>query len=98
MNAKQQFANGFTLAEIIISILLLSIFALGTFKTSHFAQHSANNTLQQFLALNTLKQKFVLGALNQRYESIKVDPQFIYLSCLVDREIKIISKQSPDCP
>lgn len=85
MICKKFFARGFTLAEIIISLLLLSIFAVGTFKTSHFAQYSANRTLQRFLETSQEKQRFSIQRLRQTYSSIQADPEFEYLSCLIDQ-------------
>lgn len=97
MNCKQYFARGFTLAEIIISLLLLSVFAVGTFKSAHFAQHSANRTLQRFLETTQEKQHFSIQRLGQTYTSIQVDPEFQYLHCLIDRALASNVGQDIDC-
>ena len=97
MNCKVYFARGFTLAEIIISLLLLSIFAIGTFKSAHFAQHSANRTLQRFLETTQEKQSFSIKRFRQTYSLIQVDPEFKYLGCLIDQEFEKNVYQDTDC-
>ena len=80
-------SQGFTLAEIIVSTLLLSIFAVGSFKSFHYAQHLSNNTLSQFLVLNQENQKFIINELEKSFSLIHIDPEFPILKCLFERRL-----------
>ena len=83
-------AKGFTLAEIIVSTLLLSIFALGSFKAFHYAQYASNSALTTFLEHNQHNQRSVIVRLKLHYPSVHIDSQFSQLKCLFE--------QKADCP
>lgn len=83
-------ASGFSLAEIIISTLLLSVFTLGSFKAFHYAQHTSNSALTQFLSQNQDNLRSVLEKLVLEYPAVRVDPDFTRLKCLIE--------QISDCP
>ena len=94
---KKNLVNGFTLAEIIISTLLLSIFAVGTFYSSYYAQHAANITLKQFLKLNQDQLQYKINKLGQGYSTIYVDSQFPLLKCVSKQNVGQGSDQEADC-
>ncbi len=79
---------GFTLAEIIVSLLLLSILAVGSFKTLHHVQSSSNLNLTEFQKIQLQQQLFTLNKLKQTYVNISSDPQFESLSCLIEHASK----------
>lgn len=97
MKEKKHFANGFTLAEIIISTLLLSIFAVGTFKSTHYAQNAANITLKQYLRINQQKQSLIIRKLAEIYPAIHIDADFPLLKCLVEHAVDPGSELKADC-
>ena len=84
---KKLAASGFTLAEIIISILLLSIVAVGSFKTFHYAQFSANSAFTQYLVRNEQRQRSALEKLKVDYPLIHTDPNLPVLKCAVEQDL-----------
>jgi len=78
--------NGFTLAEIIVSILLLSIATLGSFKTFHHSHSLANSNLIQFQRIQLDQQIFLINELKQSYFYISADTRFEQLNCLIEFE------------
>lgn len=97
MKFKQNPARGFTLAEIIVSALLVSIFAIGTFKSSHFAQLAASRNLTQTLDLNQQRQIWIIRKLKSDFTQIHVDSAFPALKCLVEDRHALPTRQQQDC-
>lgn len=79
-------SSGFTLAEVIVSLLLLSILAIGSFQAFHHAQSSSNSNLDGFQKFQLEKQLFSLNSLKQTYSIISVSDEFESLNCLVESE------------
>ena len=77
-------AKGFTLAEIIVCIVLLSITTVSVLKISATIQTSISVSLIRFNQLHEDKQLFALSELKQHYDVISVDEAFADLHCLVD--------------
>ncbi len=77
---------GFTLIEILISLLLLSIIAVGSFQIFHFSQNSSNSNLVEFQHLQTQQQLAFLQELNQIYSDISTDSDYELLNCLITHQ------------
>ena len=77
-------ANGFTLAEVIVCIALLSITTVGVLKAAASTQQSAIASLITFKQLQKQKQLSVIHRLRQRYTIISADETFSDLSCLLE--------------
>ena len=85
-NKESLFTHGFTLAEIIVSLLLLSILAIGSFQTFLFAQASSNSNLDEFQNISLKKQLFSINKLENTYSNISASDEFESLNCLIESE------------
>lgn len=78
--------HGFTLAEVLVSFLLLSILTVGSFKSFHLVQAGASSNLSRFLQLQMERQTQVIERLRLRYSSISTEDGFDDLDCLLQAD------------
>ncbi len=85
LNMDNLSCYGFTLAEVVVSLLLLSIVAIGSFKTFHLSQSSSNLSLVKFQQLQIQQQLQSLNKLRQSYSNISADNEYELLNCLIEQ-------------
>ena len=76
-------ADGFTLTEVLISLILLSIITIGSFKSSHFIHSASNQGLIQFRQTHDQQNLDTIRQLKMQYPDIQADSQYPHLDCLI---------------